>query len=214
MKLLKVLTIILFSLFLFFSVSYTQEKSTADTGVNNLQENSNTENVSAAEKEKAASIETKTETDKVISDPVNKKKTSASENKREDRKSGSKKKSEKAADTVSVNVKEENPDQLEMDGDLLLINEGNFKYKRIPDIKLVDVKPEAFDSATPAVEAPKSGQNTSTGFLGLSKTASDVIFKGGALLFLLLIFVLYKSRMSGPGSKSSKKRNVLNSYRK
>ena len=101
-----------------------------------------------------------------------------------------------------------------MEGDLLLITEGNFKYKRIPDIKLTDIKPETVDINTQVAAIPVSGQNSSSGLQGLSKTTTDVIVKGGVLLLILLIFILYKSRMSGPGKKSSKKRNVLNSYRK
>ena len=210
MKLLKVLTIVLFSLFLFFSVSFAQENNTADTGVNNLQQNSNTGIVSGTEIEKTVPAETKTDT---VS--IEKKKASVSENKSEVKKTISKKNPEKkpAPENVDI-IKEENTVQVKMDGDLLLINEGNFKYKRIPDIKLAEIKPEAADSGTQVTAVSENAQNTSTGFLGLSKTASDVIVKGGVLLLILLIFVLYKSRMSGPGSKSSKKRNVLNSYRK
>jgi len=210
MKLLKVLTIVLFSLFLFFSVSFTQENNTADAGVNNQQQNGNTGIVSVTEIEKTVPVDTKTET---VS--IEKKKASVSENKSEVKKAISKKNPEKKSAPENVDiVKEENTVQVKMDGDLLLINEGNFKYKRIPDIKLAEIKPEAADSGAQVAAVSENAQNTSTGFLGLSKTASDVIVKGGVLLLILLIFVLYKSRMSGPGSKSSKKRNVLNSYRK
>ncbi len=120
----------------------------------------------------------------------------------------------KKAVAETAALKEEIAVPVKMDGDLLLINEGNFKYKRIPDIKLAEIKPESADSGNQAAVVPENEQNKPDGFLGLSKTASDVIVKGGVLLLILLIFVLYKSRMSGPGSKSSKKRNVLNSYRK
>lgn len=213
MKLLKVLTIVLFSLSLCFSALSAQENGAADTQKENLQQDSN----SGTGIEKTVPAE-KTETVKILPETANTKKASVIENKSESRKNISKKSVEKKADkkavTVSVEVKEENSNQVTTEGDLLPINEGNFKYKRIPDIKLIEIKPEAAETNIQVAEVPKSGQNTSTGFLGLSKTASDVIVKGGALLLLLLIFILYKSRMSRPGNKISKKRNVLNSYRK
>jgi len=209
MKLLKVLTIVLFSLFFSFSVSFTQENNTTDTVVNNLKQESNTGTVPAAETVKTVTEEIKTETV-----PAEKKKIPASENKSGVQKTVSKKNPEKKSVSETVEVKEENIIPVKIDGDLLLINEGNFKYRRIPDIKLIEIKPEAADTGSQVAAVPENGQNASTGFLGLSKTASDVIVKGGVLLLILFIFVLYKSRMSGPGKKSSKKRNVLNSYRK
>jgi hypothetical protein len=214
MKLLKILTIVLFSLFLFFSVSFAQENKAAETGVTNLQQNGDSGDVKAVESGKTVTAEIKTETDKTVSDPVDKKKAPVEESKTEIRRNDSKKSPEKKVIPVTVEVKEETVIPVKMEGDLLLINEGNFKYKRIPDIKLVDIKPQTADSNLQAAEVPVAVQNSSTGFLGLSKTTSDVIVKGGVLLLILLIFVLYKSRMSGPGRKSSKKRNVLNSYRK
>ena len=213
MKLLKILTIVLLSLFLSFSVSFAQETNTADTGANNLQHNTNNGNVPDVDVEKNVSTE-KTAADTVKPDTSAKKKNSISDNKTESKKNGNKKTSEKKAAEETVIVKEESTPAVKVDGDFLLINEGNFKYKRIPGIKLADIKPEAADSGVQVAEVSKPGENTSTGFLGLSKTASDVIVKGGVLLLILLIFILYKSRMSHPGTKSSKKRNVLNSYRK
>ncbi len=208
MKLLKALTIVLFSLSLCFSVSFAQENTATEAVVDNQQNDSN----SGAEVEKTVPVE-KTEAVK-LPDPVIKKKNSVNENKNDSRTSGTKKNSEKKNTPVSAEVKEDAVSQVKLEGDLLPINEGNFKYNRIPDIKLVDVKPQTSENNIQVAEVSKSAANTSAGFLGLSKTASDVIVKGGALLLILLIFVLYKSRMSHPGSKSSKKRNVLNSYRK
>jgi len=125
-----------------------------------------------------------------------------------------KKNSEKTASVTSTETAAENITPVKLDSDLIPINEGNFKYKRIPDIKLVEIAPETVVLNPAAVESSGSIQKSGTGFLGLSETASDVIVKGGFLLLILVIFVLYKSRMTGPGNKSSKKRNVLNSYRK
>ena len=213
MKRLKVLTIVLFSLFLSFSVLYAQENKTADPGTNNLQNNEKTVNVSGAETEKTVTTE-KVGKEVFKPDPEINKKVPVIEKKSESRKAVSKKNSGKKEIPVTADIKKENIDQNRMEGDLLLINEGNFKYKRIPDIKLSEIKPQAADSNMQVAEAPKSVQNKSGGFLGLSKTASEIIIKGGVLLLMLLIFVLYKSRMSHPVRKSSKKRNVLNSFRK
>lgn len=95
---------------------------------------------------------------------------------------------------------------------LLQINEGNYKYKRIPDIKL----PE---NPVPVAENVQ-GDNTAVqdtgsggGFLGMSKTASDIIVYGGIIVFIYIIFFLSRSRMKGSGGRKSN-RKVLNSYRK
>ena len=213
MKLLKVLTIVLFSLSLSFSVVYAQENNTSVSGSNNQVQNDNPGNVTEAEVEKTVSNE-KTEKDTVKPDPAISKKIQVTEKKNESRKTVSKKDVEKKEIPVSSIVKEESSSQYKTDGDLLLINEGNFKYKRIPGIKLADIKPESADSNMQVTVTPKPVPDKSGGFLGLSKTATDVIVKGGVLLLMLLIFILYKSRMSHPGRKSSKRRNVLNSYRK
>ena len=212
MKLLKALTIVLFSLFLSFSVVYAQENSTADSKVNNQLQNDNNGNASGSGMEKTVS-NGKTEKETVTEDSADNRKVPVIEKKNESRKAVNKRASEKKEIPVPAVVKEENSGQNKFEGDLLLINEGNFKYKRIPGIILPEIKPESAVANIP-VDAPKSGQDKPSGFLGLSKTVSDIIVKGGVLLLILLVFILYKSRMSHPGSKSSKKRNVLNSYRK
>lgn len=206
MKLLKVLTIVLFSVSLFFSVSYTQENNTG-TGIDNLQNDNNTGDIPAVEAEQKVSADVKKE-----SEPSERKKTSVAERKSESRKKENSEKKVKTA-AVSVEEKPDNSSQVKIEGDLLLINEGNFKYKRIPDLKLSDIAAEPANSNT--VDTEKSGQDQEqTGFLGFSKTASDIIVKGGVLILIFVIFIIYKMRMSGPGGKSSKRRNVLNSYRK
>ena len=213
MKLLKVLTILSFSLFISTAVIFSQENNTAVTGTDSIQDNGSKGNESGSEIEKSIITDT-IEADKSIQSAEVKKKISANESKSESLKAGNKKITEKKIIPESANVKEEKIDSVKMDGDLLLISEGNFKYQRIPDIKLPDIKPEAADNTPKVTEEMKSVSDTPRGFLGLSKTASDNIVKGGVLLLVLFIFVIYKSRMSGPGHKSSKKRNVLNSYRK
>jgi hypothetical protein len=217
MKLKQILVIVLFLLFLALSSSYAQENISKDTGVKNLQQD-NPVNLSETKSDKAAETEKKIEIKTEISDAVNKKKQVSIGNKTENHKSIKKNTPEKKITSTSKDVKSENITQEKAEGDLLLINEGNFKYKRIPDIKLIEKKSETADSAAAGV-VPGNTQNVSdspkvNGFFGLGKTASDIIVKGGILLLILLIFILYKSRMSVPRAKSSKRRNVLNSYRK
>jgi hypothetical protein len=218
MKLKQLLVIVLFLLFLALSNSYTQENVLKDTGVKNLQQN-NSVNLPETKSDKTSVTEKKVEIKTDIPEPVIKKKTSSSGSKTENQKSTKKNNPEKKITSVSKDVKSENIGQEKAEGDLLLINEGNFKYKRIPDIKLVEKKSETIDSAVPGAVASGNTQNATDsskakGFFGLGKTASDIIVKGGILLLILLIFILYKSRMSAPSGKSSKRRNVLNSYRK
>jgi hypothetical protein len=105
------------------------------------------------------------------------------------------------------------------EGQLLGIDEGNFKYSRIPEISLNEVKaPIAAvrdrNEDEAASEGPAGDQGTDEGgFLGMGKGTADIVAKGGIVLLILVIFVLYKSRMKGAG-KRGPGRNVLNSYRK
>lgn len=111
---------------------------------------------------------------------------------------------------------EENKSDVQIEpykGDLLQINEGNFKYKRIPDIKLADTQVAMATEQTASVPADTDEEKSGQGFLGMSKTAADVVVKGGILLFIFIIFILYKSRMKSPGGRKTS-RKVLNSYRK
>jgi outer membrane biosynthesis protein TonB len=101
---------------------------------------------------------------------------------------------------------------------LLGIDEGNFKYSRIPETGINEVKaPVAArisNMEDTESEGPAGEQGTEEGgFLGMGKGTADVVAKGGIVLLILVIFVLYKSRMKGTG-KRGPGRNVLNSYRK
>ncbi len=97
------------------------------------------------------------------------------------------------------------------DGELLQINEGDFKYRRIPDIKLPEKNIEM--ASNQSADSGSENANGDSGFLGMSKTAADIIVKGGIILFILVVFVVYKSRMRSPGGRKSGS-SVLNSYRK
>jgi hypothetical protein len=105
------------------------------------------------------------------------------------------------------------------EGQLLGIDEGNFKYSRIPEISLNEVKAplaEVRDRNEDEAEGdgfPGDQGTDEGGFLGMKKGTADIVAKGGIVLLILVIFVLYKSRMKGTG-KRGPGRNVLNSYRK
>jgi hypothetical protein len=90
-----------------------------------------------------------------------------------------------------------------------LINDGNFKYRRIPDIKLVDKAPEAVVSNIESELPIETDQKKEKSYVDIWKILIIFIIVG--------IFILYMSRASGSAkmsSKSSRSRKVLNSYRK
>jgi hypothetical protein len=106
-------------------------------------------------------------------------------------------------------IKEDKPEGLKFDGDLLLITEGNFKYRRIPDIKLVDKSPETVVSSIESQTPVEADQKKESSYIDIWKILIIFIIVG--------IFILYMSRASGStkmSSKSSRSRKVLNSYRK
>lgn len=98
---------------------------------------------------------------------------------------------------------------------LLSINEGNFKYKRIPDIKLAEKSPTMADQNIQDKSADEGNTDNSAGngFFGLSKSTADIVAKGGILLLVLGIFILYRVRSRSSGRRSSGS-GVMNSYRK
>jgi hypothetical protein len=101
---------------------------------------------------------------------------------------------------------------------LLSINEGNFKYKRIPDIKLADRTPSMAEQNAQDISAASADENNQEnpagdGFFGLSKTTADIVAKGGILLLLFGIFILYRLRSRGGGRRGSST-SVMKSYRK
>ena len=106
MKLLKVLTILSFSLFISTAVIFSQENNTAVTGTDSIQDNGSKGNESGSEIEKSIITE-KTEADKSIQSTEVKKKNSANESKSESLKAGNKKITEKKIIPESANVKEE-----------------------------------------------------------------------------------------------------------
>ncbi len=101
---------------------------------------------------------------------------------------------------------------------LLSINEGNFKYKRIPDIKLADRTPSMAEQNAQDISVASADENnqdnpSGDGFFGLSKNTADIVAKGGILLLLFGIFILYRLRSRGGGRRGSST-SVMKSYRK
>ena len=97
---------------------------------------------------------------------------------------------------------------------LLFINDGNYKYKRIPDIKLAEKEPAMAEQNQQAGSgAPADNfESGEKGFFGLSRNTSDIVAKGGILLLILVVFTIYKVRSRGHGRRTSS--SVMNSYRK
>ncbi|MCL2155500.1 MAG: hypothetical protein FWH53_07550 [Leptospirales bacterium] len=118
----------------------------------------------------------------------------------------------KTEDIKTEEIKSDKPDIVKIDESLLLIDEGNFKYRRIPDIKLIDKTPELIVKNI-AVETPieVSDQKKEKSYIDIWKIL--------IVLFIVGIFILYVSRASGStkmskSNKTSRSRKVLNSYRK
>lgn len=111
----------------------------------------------------------------------------------------------------TAKIPEKYPDD---DSALLRVDEGSFKYSRIPEIVINETKPSDTAVETRNEEVvPNDEKAAEGGFLGMRKETADVVAKSGILLLILVIFILYKSRMKGTG-KRGPGRNVLNSYRK
>jgi len=117
----------------------------------------------------------------------------------------------KVTPAAIVKVEQVSPDD---DSTLLRVDEGSFKYARIPEIVIDEIKPSyAVSEARKEEVVPGNENSDEKGFLGMKKQTADVVAKGGILLLILVIFILYKSRMKGT-KKRGPGRNVLNSYRK
>ena len=100
-------------------------------------------------------------------------------------------------------------------GALLSIEDGNFRYSRIPGIKL---KQPSSETGGEIVHVPSETENISSdqnsskekgnGLLGMSKSTTDIVVKVALLLLIFLVFILYRIR-SGRSN-----RRVLRSFRK
>jgi len=207
MKSIKILIIILILSFAVFPV-FSQEtaKDSGGSVITNEQNNTGIEDTEASGKGKAVSTD--------ITDSGSKKSTEDTAKSGSSAKAAKKKPAASLIQVEQVPVVEENNSG---ENFLLSINEGNFKYKRIPDIKLPERTPSAADQNAQDKNNETAGENipdssAGEGFFGLSKNTADIVAKGGILLLVLVIFVLYRRRSRGGGRSSST--SVLKSYRK
>ncbi len=93
-----------------------------------------------------------------------------------------------------------------IDRGLLEIVEGDFKYRRIPEIKIpqrVLVSEQRIE--TKKVEGKESKDNLDEkekkGLFGLSRKTTDLVAKGILILIIVVIFILYRARSKEKRSK-------------
>lgn len=210
MKFLKTISIFLFCTIIVLPV-FSQDTGNVDAGINPVSEEMEQKNVSddisIIEEKKEPDFLPETENVKII----------------EPKKVEEKKEPVKLPVVKKSVVKSNQTAQKEVTGEpeFLRIDEGDFKYSRIPELIVAEAKTQAavnFEIENPdnarAVDL-SDGDSDEAGILGMKKGTADVVAKVGILLLILIVFILYKSRMKGTSkSKRGPGRNVLNSYRK
>lgn len=210
MKFLKILPILLFCTIITSPV-FSQDTGDIDTGLNPLSEEKGQKNVSddihLSEEEKAPDFLSENEDVKIT----------------EPKKSEEKKEPAKLRKVKKSVIESDKTVQKEIAGEVefLKIDEGNFKYSRIPELAVVEVKAQSVTNSE--IENPDDSgaaglsddDSEKAGILGMKKETADIVAKVGILLLIFVVFILYKYRMKGTGkSKKGPGRNVLNSYRK
>ena len=210
MKFLKTISIFLFCTIIVLPV-FSQDTGNVDAGINPVSEEMEQKNVpddiSIIEEKKEPDFLPETENVKII----------------EPKKVEEKKEPVKLPVVKKSVVKSNQTAQKEVAGEpeFLRIDEGSFKYSRIPELAVSEVKAQVVIS--PEIENPddsgaadlSDGDSEKAGILGMKKETADIVAKVGILLLIFVVFILYKSRMKGTGkSKKGPGRNVLNSYRK
>ncbi len=210
MKFLKIISILLFCTIIVLPV-FSQDRGNMDAGLNPVSEEvgekSVSDDVHLSEEKKEPDLSPENE-DVKITEP---KKV---EVKKEPAKSPVVKKSVIESGKTAQKKTVDEPE-------FLRIDEGSFKYSRIPELAVSEVKAQVVIS--PEIENPddsgaadlSDGDSEKAGILGMKKETADIVAKVGILLLIFVVFILYKSRMKGTGkSKKGPGRNVLNSYRK
>ncbi len=212
MKSIKTLTILIV---LSFAVSFLYaQDTTEDTGGSALTESQKVNNDGAGATVERKVMDVSGNADSVKED----KSVSEDKTKIDNAKRTVLKKTRAISEVKKEDTFKAEEDNSSSDNLLLPINEGNYKYKRIPDIKLVEkslsmAEPNMENNGNQLTESVVSDSSEGSGFFGLSKKTADIVAKGGILLLILVIFILYKVRSRGPGRRSSG-RSVMNSYRK
>lgn len=93
-----------------------------------------------------------------------------------------------------------------IDRGLLEIVEGDFKYRRIPEIKISE-KVVAVEEKREIKEIEeKESKDTrdepeKKGLFGLSRSTTDLVAKGILILIIVIIFILYRARSKDKRSK-------------
>ena len=211
MKLLRLsisLLLIQLFFFIFFSASLSaQEAESVNTQPGSISDiiPARNENEGAIDKEKE---------DAIKADSANKKKIESND----DAQKKAAPKKTPAANIVqktenikpeAEEIKNDKPETVKIDDSLLLIDEGNFKYRRIPDIKLVDKIPEPVEKNIATETYIETEPENEKSYMDIWKFLIVLIIAG--------IFILYMSRASNTAKinhRASKYRKVLNSYRK
>jgi hypothetical protein len=93
-----------------------------------------------------------------------------------------------------------------IDSGLLEIVEGDFKYSRIPEIKIPErILVNEERTETKRVEGKESkdtlDEKGKKGLFGLSRKTTDLVAKGILILIIVVIFILYRARSKDKRSK-------------
>ncbi len=93
-----------------------------------------------------------------------------------------------------------------IDRGLLEIVEGDFKYRRIPEIKISEkVVATEERRETKEIEEKESkdtrDEPEKKGLFGLSRSTTDLVAKGILILIIVVIFILYRARSKDKRSK-------------
>ena len=220
MKVLKLLIILFFMQLLLFTSLSAQEEGSSNPDSSGITQTNNNSDSAPVTNDKEGNVNK--EKENTVTPDLTKEKTESKEDTQ--KKASTKKKTEKAVTKTeeikteeikteqikTEEIKIDKPDTAKLDGDLLLIDEGNFKYRRIPDIKLIDKLPAVAENNIVAAPPVESEQKPERSY------GSD-IWKILIVLIIVGIFILYMSRASNSAkisNKASKSRKVLNSYRK
>ena len=220
MKLLKLLIILLFMQLFLFTSLFAQEEGSSNTDSSGAAQSSSID-TKPAKNEDEGLVKEKENTQA----PDSTKKEKTESNTDAPKKTSTKKKPEvkavqktedvkpeeiKPEEAKPEEIKTDKPDTVKID-DGLLIDDGNFKYKRIPEIKLIEKAPELPEKNI-AVETPAENESDKK-----QERSYVDIWKILIVLIIVGIFILYMSMASGSAKKRSrisKSRKVLNSYRK
>ena len=111
-------------------------------------------------------------------------------------------------------IRKEDDSRGNTDSSLLSIDDGYYKYERIPEIIIkrktieIDTGVEETVQITEKIDFEEKNQTEGKGLFNISKDKTDTIAKVALVLFIFLIFVLYRIRAKSSG------KNVLRNFPK